>query len=559
MSDSKKARNRVVVTEEPASSASSESDAQSIRASRTARTFHSFEFCDGDVLTTSNKSLQPYTTPLENRDSHRDKNDAIRLSESYGMPPNLTRMQKVKFLFLKYAKFVGPGLMVSVAYMDPGNYSTDVAAGAEKRFALLFVILLSNILAMFLQSLAVKIGAVTGKDLAVNCRDNFPSWLGYIIYVFAEIAIIATDIAEVIGTAIALNILMHIPLIAGVVLTIVDVLLVLLAYRPGSGMKSVRIFEMVVAALLFGVVICFAVELTRIPPTPLGPIFRGYLPSHDVISSGGIYLSCGILGATVMPHSLYLGSSLVRPRVRDYDKAHGNYIVSADVDEDVDEKYHPTMDAINYSLRFSIIELVVSLCTVALFVNSAILVVAGATMYGNEKAAEADLYGIYNLLNELLSKAAGVIFMVALLFSGQSAGIVCTIAGQVVCEGHIKWKIRPWLRRVITRGIAIVPCVVVAAAVGKEGLNDTLNASQVALSILLPFLTAPLIYLTSRDKFMTVWTNTGDVDCEGNSVPPQPVSMANSWLTTIVGILIWLFICILNVYLIVELGITGSP
>lgn len=527
------------------------SDGASITSAR-RNTFRRFEADSKRVIedVVDNGFHQPahtYSAPSQMKQD--------RLSVS----PDLTRWQKVKYTLTKYAKFIGPGLMVSVAYMDPGNYSTDVSAGAEKRFALLFVILLSNILAMFLQSLAVKLGAVTGKDLAVNCRDHLPKWLGYVIYVFAEIAIIATDIAEVIGTAIALNILMHIPLIAGVILTIVDVLLVLLAYQPGKGMKSVRIFELMVAVLVFAVVICFAIELTRIPRTPLGPIFRGFLPSHEVIEGNGMYLACGILGATVMPHSLYLGSSLVRPRVRDYDKSHGNYVASVEIDEDDDEKYHPSIDAINYSLRFSIIEVIIALCTLAMFVNSSILIVAGATMYGNEKASEADLYGIYDLLNELLSKAAGVIFMVALLFSGQSAGIVCTIAGQVVCEGHIRWKIRPWLRRVITRGIAIIPCVVVAGAVGKTGLNTALNASQVALSILLPFLTAPLVYLTSKHSVMTVWTSTGQVDSEGNPLPLEPVTMANSWLTTIFGVLIWLFICILNVYLIVVLGMTGSP
>ncbi|ANB15302.1 divalent metal ion transporter SMF1 [Sugiyamaella lignohabitans] len=456
------------------------------------------------------------------------------------------------------AKFIGPGMMVAVAYMDPGNYSTDVAAGAQKQYALLFVVLLSNLLAIFLQSLAIKLGAVTGHDLAVNCRVHLPKWVGYALYVFAEVAIIATDIAEVIGTAIALNILFNIPLMAGVILTIVDVLIVLLAYRPGNGMLTVRIFELGVMILLFGVVICFAVELSRIPPVNVGHVLRGYIPSSDVINGGGLYLSCGILGATVMPHSLYLGSALIKPRVHEYDVAHGN--VTEDMSAaDMEEKYQPTFMAIKSILNKSIIELAISLCTVAIFVNSAILIVSGATMFDNSSVVDADLYGIYRILGEILSKSAATLFMVALLCSGQSAGIVCTIAGQIVSEGHIKWKFRPWLRRIITRAIAIVPCVVVVAAVGKSGLNATLNASQVALSILLPFLTAPLIYLTSKKEVMsvTVHRDRPVIDVEEPQVGYSVVDMSNGILCKILGFSVWLFIAILNVYLIVLLGLSS--
>ncbi|CAN6636817.1 manganese transporter Smf1p [Trichomonascus vanleenenianus] len=460
---------------------------------------------------------------------------------------------RAKDVAYNYGKFVGPGIMVSIAYMDPGNYSTDVSAGASQEFSLLFVILLSNIIAMFLQSLAIKLGCVTGNDLAVACKNNLPKWITICLYILAEIAIIATDIAEVIGTAIALNILLRIPLIAGVAITVVDVMLVLLAYRPGRGMKAVRAFEHGVSLLVLGIVICFAVELARIPKQSVGHVLKGYLPSHSVLQGDGMYLSCGILGATVMPHSLYLGSALVRPRLRDYDIDQG--LISGDEEDDAvtNDKYRPSIGAIRYVMGYSIAEVVVSLCTMALFVNSAILIVAGATMYNEPGATDADLYSIHDMLSRLLSGVAGTIFMLALLFSGQSAGIICTIAGQIVCEGHLNWTVKPWIRRMVTRLIAIVPCLAVVGAVGKTGLSQTLNASQVALSILLPFLTAPLIYLTCCKKVMTVTVN--ETDEEGGL---RTVNMANGWIVRIFGIAIWLFIALLNVYLIVHLAMFGQ-
>jgi metal iron transporter len=467
----------------------------------------------------------------------------------------LRAYRKTVHVLKKYGKFIGPGIMVSIAYMDPGNYSTDVEAGATLEFALLFVVLLSNIIAMFLQSLAIKLGSVTGNDLAVACKQNLPKWLTIVLYVFAEVAIIATDIAEVIGTAIALNILLKIPLMAGVAITIVDVLLVLLAYKPGKGMKTVRIFEYVVAALVVAIIICFAIELSRIPETPVGHVFKGYLPTSRMLEKNGLYISCGILGATVMPHSLYLGSALVRPRVRDYDITHGN-IPDEEEDPVLNDKYRPSLGAIKYSMKYSIAECVISLCTMALFVNSAILIVAGATMYNQPEFDQADLYSIHEVLSELLSGVAGTIFMLALLFSGQSAGIICTIAGQIVSEGHLNWKVRPWLRRIITRTIAIVPCLIVTGAVGRAGLSATLNASQVALTILLPFLTAPLIYLTSSKKVMTVCTN--ELPNQSNQRRATTVDMANNWYTTVTAVIIWIFICILNIYLIAHLAVYGE-
>lgn len=215
-----------------------------------------------------------------------------------------------------------------------------------------------------------------------------------------------------------------------------------------------------------------------------------------------MYNACSILGATVMPHSLYLGSSIVKPRLYEKDIKLGN-IDEPFSQEQLDE-YRPSIQAINYSLNYSVTELCVSLFTFALFVNASILIVAGATLYGTPDANSADLYAIYDSLCRLLSKGSGILFMIALLLSGQSAGIVCTIAGQIVCEGHFDWKFQPWVRRVFTRSLAIVPCLVVSACVGKSGIGEVLNASQVALSILLPFLVLPLIYFTSVHSIMTI-------------------------------------------------------
>lgn len=420
----------------------------------------------------------------------------------------------------KYAKFVGPGVMVSVAYMDPGNYSTAVSAGALYQYKLLFVVLVSNLFAVFLQTLCVKLGSVTGMDLAQNCREHLPRWLCIIIYILAEIAIIATDLAEVVGTAISLNILFGIPLPVGVLLTVIDVLLVLMAYRPNGEMKIVRYFEYLVSALVILVVVCFAIELGNIGPVDPGEIFRGFMPSSELLETQGLYLSCGILGATVMPHSLYLGSGLVQPRLREFDKKHG-YFSDAGAPEDDYEllKYKPSIHAINYAMTYSIVELIVSLFTVAIFVNSAILIVAGATLSNTPGAIDADLFSIYDMLQKFLSPAAGTVFALALLFSGQSAGIVCTLSGQMVSEGFLHWSFRPWIRRLITRGLAIAPCLFVAVFVGRKGLADVLNASQVVLSLLLPFVSAPLLYFTCKKSIMRVPTTTYPIIVDASGVP----------------------------------------
>ncbi|KAK5401661.1 NRAMP-like transporter smf-3 [Exophiala xenobiotica] len=455
---------------------------------------------------------------------------------------------KARDVLVKYSGFIGPGFLIAVAYIDPGNYATDVEAGAATRYKHLFIILMSNLFAIFLQSLCIKLGTVTGLNLAENCRKHLPKWLTITLYIFAESAIIATDIAEVVGSAIALNLLLHIPLVGGCAITLVDVLVLLLFYRPDGSMTKLRLFEYFVMALVLGVVICFCIQLSYIQDASVGEVFKGYLPSSAIIKDNGIYLSCGIIGATVMPHSIFLGSGVVQPRLKHFDIQNGHLAV--DNSDDEEEKYLPSIYAIRACMKYSIVELATSLFTFALFVNSAILIVSGASLYPKTEATEADLFGIHDLLSQNLSKAAGTVFALALLLSGTSAGIVCTMAGQMVSEGMLNWTVKPWVRRLITRSISIVPSIIIAGAVGKNGLNKTLTATQVVLSVILPFVTAPLVYFTCRSGIMTVRT-----DFQGRRGEGEAVNMSNGWFTTALAVAIWLVLVVMNVALLVLVGL----
>ncbi|CAI7612911.1 unnamed protein product [Penicillium pancosmium] len=452
----------------------------------------------------------------------------------------------------KFGRFIGPGFLIAVAYIDPGNYATDVAAGAEFKYKLLFIVLVSNLFAILLQSLCIKLGTVTGLNLAENCREHLPRWLTIILYIFAEAAIIATDIAEVVGSAIALNLLLKIPLVAGCAITLVDVLFLLLFYRPDGSMWGLRLFEFFVMALVLGVVVCFCIQLSLIKDQSVGEVFRGYLPSSAIVQSEGLYQSCGILGATVMPHSLFLGSGVVQSRLKEFDVTAG-YVESTVPlgSSDGEVEYRPTLQAIRGCLKYSIIELALSLFTFALFVNSAILIVAGASLYDVPGGADADLFGIHKLLSSSISPAAGLVFALALLLSGISAGIVCTMAGQMVSEGMLKWSVKPWVRRIITRSISIIPSIIIAAAVGRDGLDKTLTASQVVLSVILPFVSAPLIWFTCFNRYMTVPTERTENDGE---VSVEQVSMRNHIITSVIAVIVWVIIVVMNVALLVLVG-----
>ncbi|KAK3117265.1 NRAMP-like transporter smf-3 [Teratosphaeriaceae sp. CCFEE 6253] len=489
--------------------------------------------------------------------------------------------RKLTRILMKYTKFIGPGFLISVAYIDPGNYATDVAAGATFRFKLLFMVLLSNLFAIFLQSLCIKLGTVTGLNLAEMCRAHMPPWLNYTLYVFAEAAIIATDIAEVIGTAIALYLLSRgrIPLVAGCAISIVDVLFILLFYRSDTqNMRALRAFEFFVMLLVLGVVVCFCFQLSLIKDTKVGDVFHGFLPSRALVQGKGLYQACGILGATVMPHSLYLGSGIIQARLQEFDldqrakesreRAADGALSRAphqyhDDTTDANEKYRPSLPAIKACMSYSIAELAISLFTFALFVNSAILIVAGASLHNlGDAAANADLFGIYHLLSTTLAPAAGTIFALALLLSGTSAGIVCTIAGQMVSEGQLRWAVKPWVRRLMTRSISITPSIIIAGAVGAEGLSRALEGSQVALSVILPFVSAPLIWFTCRAKYMAVGV-AGPGQGQGQHRDGEQgagsggsvVQMRNHWVTATVAVLVWSVVVIMNVALLVLLGL----
>ena len=298
-------------------------------------------------------------------------------------------------------------------------------------------------------------------------------------------------------------------------------------------------------AFVFGVFVCFCIQLSFVDNASVGEVLRGYLPSSAVVTGNGIYLSCGVLGATVMPHSLYLGSELCQPRLRHFET---NESVSppSEFDESNanDENRRPAIALIRSCLKYSIFELTFSLFTFAFFINSAILIVAGSALYGNSVAATADLFGIHHLLSTTLAPAAGTIFALALLFSGLSAGIVCTMAGQIVSDGFLNWTIAPWIRRLITRGISITPSIIIAAAVGKPGLDNALVASQVVLSVILPIVSAPLVWFTCRSRVMTIKDRDN-----------VTTNMQNGWIVTGLAFVVWLVLVVMNVALLVLLGL----
>lgn len=492
----------------------------------------------------------------------------------------------------KYASFIGPGIMVSVAYMDPGNYSTAVSSGAMYEYKLLFVVFLSNLFAVFLQCLCVKLGTVTGLDLAEMCRLHLNPNLNLVLYICAELAIIATDLAEVVGTAISLEILFGIPLVYGVFITILDVLIVLMAYHKDGSMRQTRIFEILVSVLVFATCCCFIIELFKCDfvDGSLMAIVKGFLPVNKQIfkEQNALFLSCGIVGSTVMPHSLYLGSALVQSRLKDYDTKHG-YITAAqeEVNDDgalvasssnqefhatihkfrsitdasnLTRKYRPSYEAIKYCLNYSYVELVLSLFIIAVFVNASILIVAGSSLFGKPDAENADLLSIYEMLSYYISPAAGIIFALSMLFSGQSAGIVCTMAGQIISEGFINWSFKPWKRRLITRSLAIVPVLVFITILGRDGVSKIMNSSQVVLSFILPVVSAPLIYFTCKKQYLTVYDTSEQITDENTAllgdVPTPPVTVRkytfeNGIPMMVASISTWLIITGLNLYLIV--------
>jgi len=376
--------------------------------------------------------------------------------------------------------FAGPGFLVSVGYMDPGNWATDLAAGSGFGYSLLFVIMLSNLMAILLQSLSIKLGVATGRDLAQACRDHFSKPVSVGLWVVCEIAIAACDLAEVIGSAIALQLLFGIPMLGGVCITAADVLLILLLQNRGF-----RYLEALVVVLVGTVGLCFAFEILLSHPR-WAPIVHGFFaPSSDIVSRPEmLYIAMGILGATVMPHNLYLHSSIVQTR-----------------------KYEPTAGGRREAIRFFTIDSTVALM-IALFINSAILIVAAAVFHSNGYTNVAEIQQAHYLLSPLLGVAgAGTLFAFALLASGQNSTLTGTLAGQIVMEGFLNIRLRPWLRRLITRLIAIVPAIIVTAMYGQHGTARLLVLSQVILSIQLSFAVIPLVMFTNNKEKMGEFVN----------------------------------------------------
>lgn len=406
--------------------------------------------------------------------------------------------------------FFGPGYLVAVGYMDPGNWATSLAGGSRFGYMLLSVVLLSNLMAVLLQALCTRLAVATGRDLAQACRDAYPRFLAWPLWLLAELAICATDLAEVIGTAIGLNLLFGIPLEIGVILTAADVLLVL--YLQNKGFRRV---EALIIALLAVIAICFLIQILMADPN-WGDVIRGFAPTTEILRNPDmLYIALGIIGATVMPHNLYLHSGIIQ--TRDY----GQTIL---------EK----REAIRYATLDSTIAL-----TFALLVNASILILAAASFHATGNTGVEDLDKAHALLNPLLGSAlAPTLFAIALLCCGLNSTITATMAGQIVMEGFIDIKLKPWLRRAITRFVAIVPAAIVTIMYGSQGTSELLILSQVVLSLQLPFAVIPLVMFTAEKKKM------------GALVAPR-------WVTTLAAITAAIIV-VLNMKLIYDF-FTGAP
>jgi len=392
----------------------------------------------------------------------------------------------------QWRAFVGPAILISVGYMDPGNWGTDLQGGAQFKYGLMWVIGVASLMAIFMQVISARLGVVTGKDLAQCCRDWYPEWTRWPNWLMSEVAIAACDLAEVLGSAVALNLLFHIPLLWAVIITGLDVLLLLGLQRFGM-----RTIEAVVLLLVATIGICYFIEIFILPQTQ--PSFlemgRALITPH-FRQAGMLYVAIGIIGATVMPHNLYLHSALVQSRKFQKDEA-----------------------SIRRAIQFNSIDSIVAL-TIAFFVNAAILVLAATVFFGKQSvtlpggqvvtfSADSDWIRVaYLTLAPLLgATAASTLFAIALLASGQSSTITGTLAGQVVMEGFMRWRIQPWVRRLITRSLAILPAVLVIGLRGESSVTDLLVLSQVVLALQLPFAMFPLLQFTSSRKRMGAWKN----------------------------------------------------
>ncbi len=405
----------------------------------------------------------------------RMENNTPSLSEVHRSVP----IPKGARFWQKMLAFAGPGYLVAVGYMDPGNWATDLAGGSQFGYTLLSVILISNLMAILLQSLAAKLGIVTGRDLAQACRDHYSKPVAFCLWILCELAIVACDLAEVIGSAIALNLLFGIPLIWGVCITALDVLLILFLQNKGF-----RYIEALVITLIGTIAVAFGAEIIFSNPSVVA-VMSGFIPRLEIIKNQEmLFIAIGILGATVMPHNLYLHSSIVQTR-----------------------KYDTDAEGKREAIKFATIDSTVAL-TFALFVNAAILIVSAATFFTTGQHEVAEIQDAFRLLSPTLGVGlASTLFAVALLASGLNSTFTGTLAGQIVMEGFLQIRLKPWMRRLITRLIAIVPAVIVVALYGASGTAKLLVLSQVVLSMQLSFAVVPLIIFTSDRKKMGEFAN----------------------------------------------------
>jgi manganese transport protein len=439
----------------------------------------------------------PAPEPVHTTAGWRTVPKLVSLSEVHR---SLVVPQSASF-FRKLIAFAGPGFLVAVGYMDPGNWATDLAGGSKYNYSLLSVIMISNLMAILLQALSLKLGIATGRDLAQACRDHYSRPVSFALWIICELAIAACDLAEVIGSAIALNLLFGIPLIAGVCITALDVLVVLFLQNKGF-----RYIESLVITLIAVVGGCFAWEIIVSRPDLLG-IAKGFVPSAKVVVDPGmLYIAIGILGATVMPHNLYLHSSIVQTR-----------------------RYELTAAGKRDAIKFATIDSTVALMF-ALFINAAILIVAAATFYSRGRNDVAEIQDAYKLLSPVLGvTGASTLFALALLASGQNSTLTGTLAGQIVMEGFLNIRLQPWLRRLLTRGIAIIPAIVVTIISGEKGTTDLLVLSQVILSLQLSFAVFPLVMFTSDKVKMGEFVNHAMVKTLAWIVA-SIIGLLNAWL-----------------------------
>lgn len=377
--------------------------------------------------------------------------------------------------------FVGPGYMVAVGYMDPGNWATDLSGGAQFGYTLLFIILLSNLMAVLLQALATRLGIATERDLAQACHDSYPKPVSICLWAICELAIIACDVAEVIGTAIALQLLFKLPLIVGAVITILDAFLLLFLMNKGF-----RLLEAFVMTLLAVIAVCFFVQIVAAAP-PIVQIVRGFLPSPEIVTHPEIlFIAIGIVGATVMPHNLYLHSSIVQTR-----------------------KYERSEKGKRDAIKWATLDSTIAL-TFALVINAAILILAAAVFHGKGHSDVGEIGQAFRLLSPLLGVGiASVLFAIALLASGINSTVTATLAGQIVMEGFLHIRVPQWVRRLITRGLAIIPVVSVTMLFGEHGTAKLLILSQVVLSLQLPFAMIPLVLFVSDKRKMGQFVTPG--------------------------------------------------